>query len=1146
MEVWQSDEGNRNYTFRTGILALFILLLTLGDVAFAVTRTSALSGNWYNASTWLPAGVPSAEDDVVITTGNTITVCSDQSVRNLTVNSGGTLKWSTTNKLSVSGSLTVYGKVDMHGGDLALTTPGSAFTLGENSIFTWRPADNTVAGASLFKNGIENFSSTSTLVIQEWYDYSVPLCSDITGNFGNLELNSLASGRIYEWNQNNGFETHKIPGTLTIDQGWITLDKSGTISNTTVGNIILKNLNSSLYGLNGTHPGSFTITTSSVMNNGGIFYGLNDGDGNITIHVTGDFNNLGNVKIITNSGMTNLSNGNASFIVDGTFTQSMGDTRVLYNVNSTNSGLFTASFNKLILTGGIFMAQTACRTSGGICSFSVLNDFTINFSSRTDKFRTTSLSSVNSNMNNVEVQFNVGGNLTIGGNATSEFTSAASAGKETATIHGDLIITGADASFNYGTVQASHDNVLNVDGNISVTNGSLFLSRNNGTASITANGNLSVNSGALSVKGGTGTTVLNLMKNFSLAGGIFYLHNNNSNPATSSVTLNAKGDFSQSSGIFSFDNNIFNSSATHVLNILGKNYNLSGGTITHGGAGSCTTFGQINFAADGTVMFNRTGDSHLISHVKQNIKAGCILSLQTGNIQIASYPTAVIDFLRMESGSRLELKSGQVFSNGLYSNSGLQVDSSAVLATQNPQGLYDETSNAAISAANNMNFFLHSSGIVEYNGSATQILTGLIAGDNNTQHKYGILRINFYGTNGTSVIMNSSNVFVRTSVQLVKGELNLNGETITIENGNANGISRIKGYIKSEVANAGNICWKNMVRGNHEFPFGVSATEYIPVIFSPVSGFGKDVTIETYPTSADNLPYPDIKSQTPVSFKDNTYAATDVIDRWWILQADGITADVTLTYRSSGKIIQGNIDIDTPLGIIQWNGSGWTTHGGTTTSNSNGAGTASIKNASVFSAWSIATRNIFSPIQLAAFNVEQVDNMINIRWTTATELNSDFFSVERSTDGIQFEEISKVKASGNSDSPLQYSSVDKNPLKGISYYRLKQINVDGKTSLSEVRIIKYNETTATIIEIENFGPNPFDNNFEVTYRTTKDGLVRFQLCSSKGDVLYSSELNNEKGSHRFDYNEGSTLQSGIYFLKLMYYDKTVTQKIIKK
>jgi hypothetical protein len=1119
------------------IFSVVILLFT--NTSKAITRTSVLSGNCNTSSTWLPNGMPSGNDDVVIASGNTVTVTSSITIHNLTVSNGGLLKWSGPFKLTITGSITVNGKVEMNGGDLALASPGSAFTLGANSIFIWKPADNTPAGASLFINGIENFSSTSTLIIQKWYDYSVPLASSITGNFGNLELNSLTNNTIYEWNQNNQFETHKISGALTIDQGWITLDKSGAISNTTIGNIILKNANSSFYGHNGIHAGSFTITTSSITNNGGIFYGLNDGDGNIILHVTGDFTNLGNVKLITNSGMTNQGNGNATFKVDGTFSQSTGDTRILYNVTTTNSGLFTATFNKLNLTGGIFMAQTACRTSGGICSFTVLNDFNVNFSSASAKFRITSLSSINANMNNVEVNFYVGGNLQLSGLAASEFTSTASAGKETATIHGDLIIDGTDASFNYGTMQASHDNKLIIDGNVVINNGSVFLSRNNGNAVVSANGNLSIVSGTLSLKGGTGTSALSLLKDFSQTGGTFYVHNNISAPTNTSCVVNVSGDFNQSSGIFSFDNNSSNLSSTHILNLLGGNYNLSGGTVTHAGEGTSTVFGQLNFAANGTIQFKRTGN--LITQVKQNIKNGCTLLLSNGNIQIASYPIVATDYFRVECGARLELKSGQVFSNGLFSNSGIQVDSAGVLAIQNLKGMYDGTANAAINANNNLNYSLHSSSIVEYNGNLAQILTGIGNGAaTTTQNKYGILRIN----SATSVSLFTSTVFIRTALQLTKGELNLNGETITVENGKVNAITKTAGYIKSEQANEGFVCWKNIGIGNHEFPFGVSPTEYIPVTVAPFLGIGNDVTISTYSTPPDNQPYPNV-STSSLNFKDNNYASTDVIDRWWVFRANGIAANVTLTYRSNEKTLSTE-NTDTPLGIIQWNGSGWTSPSGIMTNLVNQKGTVTIKNASAFSAWTIAARNTPMPFQLASFNADQVEDLISIKWTTAAELNSSFFSVERSSNGIQFEEISQIKASGNSNSPLHYSSIDRNPLKGTAWYRLKQTDTGNKSVLSEARLVIYNESMPARIEIENFGPNPFEEAFQITYRINKDGLVRFQLCSSKGEILHTSESNDEKGSHRFEYDAGPALTQGIYFLKLIYYDKTVTQKIIRK
>jgi hypothetical protein len=1128
--------GSKFFALQTIILITGIILL-FTNYSGATTRTSAINGSWNSPITWTPNGVPSITDDIVVATGNTVTVTSNQTVRNVTVNTGGVLKWSGSFKLTVTGSITVNGKVEMTG-DLSLTTPGSAFVLGNNSTFTWKPVDNTLSGLTLFTNGIENFSSTSTLIIQRWYDYTVPLASNVSGNFGHLELNSLTNNNIYEWNQDNQFETHKILGTLTIDQGWITLDKSGTISNTTIGSITLMNGNSSFYGHHGNHASTFTITTSSATNNGGIFYGLNDGNGNITVHVTGNFVNLGNTKIITNSGMTNLANGNAIFIVDGTFSQNAGDTRILYNVTTANSGLFTATFNNLNLNGGIFMGQTGCRSSGGICSFSIRNDFTINFSSSADKFRITSLSSINNSMNNVEVAFNVGGTLHLNGNAVSEFTSTASAGKETVTIGEDFIVDGTDASLNYGTLQASHDNTLNVDGNIVINNGSTFLSRNNGLATITANGNLSITAGTLSLKGGTGNSIFNLAKNYTQSGGTFYLHHNNITPTTSSCAVNVMGDFTQSGGTFNYDNNALNTSATHTLNIKGSNYNISGGSLSHAGAGICNVFGQLNFAANGAVQFKRTGNAHLVTQVKQNVKAGCTLVVEAGNVQVSSHPTAGTNYFRIEAQGSLELRSSQIFSNSLFGNSGLQVDSSATLTTRHTSGLYNGTAQSAINANGNMNYFLHPSSIVEYCGNLPQLLTGIGNGiATGSQHKYGILRINFGGAS-KSVNVATANVFARTQLQLRKGELNLNSQTLTIENGNTNGIIRTNGYIKNALTMSGYICWKNITAGNHVFPFGVSPTEYIPVTFSPVSGMGNDVSISSYATQPDNWPYP-IVGSTPITFRSETYCNSDVVDRWWMFRAIGVTADVTLTYLPQERTIAG--EANAPLGIIQWNGSGWTTPSGSETLN-----TVRINHASAFSTWTLASKGNAVSFQLASFNAEQIDDVIYTKWITSSEYNSDHFVVERSADGIHYEEINTVKASGISSSPLHYSSIDRNPIKTTAYYRLKQTDTKGESKLSGVITVNYNDSKPANLEIENFGPNPFDNNFQITYRITKDGLVRFQFCSATGEVLYASQSNETKGSHRFDFKEEKPLTQGIYFIKIMYEDKVVTQKLIKK
>src|SRR3954467_5646945 len=83
----------------------------------AITRTSVSSGNYNSSSTWLPNGIPTTPEHIVIASGNTVTISSNQTIHNLTVNSGGLVNWSGGFKLSISGSLTVNGKVDMNGGN---------------------------------------------------------------------------------------------------------------------------------------------------------------------------------------------------------------------------------------------------------------------------------------------------------------------------------------------------------------------------------------------------------------------------------------------------------------------------------------------------------------------------------------------------------------------------------------------------------------------------------------------------------------------------------------------------------------------------------------------------------------------------------------------------------------------------------------------------------------------------------------------------------------------------------------------------------------------------------------------------------------------------------------------------------------------
>jgi hypothetical protein len=1136
-------------------ICIFLVCFLHAENIFATGKTTVSSGDWEDPLIWSPAGIPSPSDDITIGAGHTVNINSDEFLHDLTIASGGMLTWSTTKTLTIGGAFIVNGTVTMNDGDIVLSTINASFVLGANSSFTWQPGNNTVAAATLFTNGTENFSSTSTLIIKEWYNYAVPLGSVVTGNFGNVVLNSVnSSSLLVEWNQNNYFQSHKILGTLTIDEGWITLDKSGSITNTTIGSIVLSSINSSLYCHNGTHPSSFAITTGNVTNSGGTFYGLNDGNGNVSIQVNGNFTNTGNVKIINNSGVGGVGNGNATFNVTGKFLQSTGDTRLVYNVTTLNSGIYSATFGSMELNGGIFMGQTGVHISNGTCQLNVTNDFTINYSNVADKFRGTSLSSIGSTMNNAKFNMVIGGNLTVAGVSASEFTSSASLGSETITVNGNFQVTGTTLCFNYGAMSASHAVQFTLNGSASINGGGTFLSRNGGAATVAITGNVSMVSGTIAIKGDTGSATISVAGTFNQSGGTFYLHNNITTLTASVISMTINGDFSQSGGTITFDNNSSATSATHTINIAGANYTLSGtGLITHAGPGTTSVFGQLNFSRSGTISFSRTSTSHFIRQVKQTIMNGCTLDVGTGNIQVASHANASTDYLRIATGGTVNTRNGQIISNGLSAYSGMQVDSGGILKTYNTNGLYNGTSNACIDASNNFDFYLHKYSIVEYNGVNNQVISGLGAGIATTSNqKYGILRINFSGDDNIEYVAPAaSNVYVRTQLDLVHGELNLNGYTLTIESGATSAATRTSGYIKSEMNVADNtsiLLWKNMTTGSHKFPFGVNSTTYIPVDFTPVSGSGGNVSISTRATSSsNNEPFPTGIIDTSVNLLvcGTNVSTENAIDRWWHIDASGFIANVILTYRGvENSSSSGNYN--DPVRVIEWNGTGWTTPSGTGTGTLATTGTVSIALTSIFSDWLVIRDPNSLPIQLTAFNVIPKQTEVYISWTTTAEINNDHFNVERSDDGVHFASIHQVNGAGNSSANLDYSFTDTNPIIGTNYYRLKQTDYDGHYAYSETKVVRVPDFGTSTITIKDFGPNPFDKNFWINYHVLEKGPVTFQLTTQSGQLVHSEVINADQGANRYEFTDHSNLQQGIYLLNILHNGKAITQKLIKK
>lgn len=184
------------------------------------------------------------------------------------------------------------------------------------------------------------------------------------------------------------------------------------------------------------------------------------------------------------------------------------------------------------------------------------------------------------------------------------------------------------------------------------------------------------------------------------------------------------------------------------------------------------------------------------------------------------------------------------------------------------------------------------------------------------------------------------------------------------------------------------------------------------------------------------------------------------------------------------------------------------------------------------------------PIELITFKGKAEKNVNLLEWTTATEINNDYFVLEKSIDGIDFIPLTTVDGAGNSNQPTNYEFIDYNPYRGITYYRLKQTDFDGKTTFSIIEPVANDFVETTL---DNVRPNPTTNGIYFDFYTTTSGTLDIEIFDYTGKLVLKEERFVEEGKSVINGNL-SQLSNGLYTLKVMF-GKTEfisTQKIIKQ
>lgn len=166
------------------------------------------------------------------------------------------------------------------------------------------------------------------------------------------------------------------------------------------------------------------------------------------------------------------------------------------------------------------------------------------------------------------------------------------------------------------------------------------------------------------------------------------------------------------------------------------------------------------------------------------------------------------------------------------------------------------------------------------------------------------------------------------------------------------------------------------------------------------------------------------------------------------------------------------------------------------------------------------------PIELLSFTGYCDKQNIILQWSTATEINNNYFTIERSTNGITWQTAGTVAGAGNSSSQLNYALTDMTPNEGTSYYRLKQTDFNGIYEYSA--IIYINKCEDNSGDHFTIYPNPFTNQINVKLNSSEINQYELRLYTVLAEEIMSKNITSNSTTINT-----SNLSSGIYFYKVI-------------
>lgn len=168
------------------------------------------------------------------------------------------------------------------------------------------------------------------------------------------------------------------------------------------------------------------------------------------------------------------------------------------------------------------------------------------------------------------------------------------------------------------------------------------------------------------------------------------------------------------------------------------------------------------------------------------------------------------------------------------------------------------------------------------------------------------------------------------------------------------------------------------------------------------------------------------------------------------------------------------------------------------------------------------------PVSLVSFSGTNTASGIQLKWVTASEINNDYFTLEKSMDGRNYGFLAKIPGAGNSNNKLYYQWIDRENNSSPVYYRLSQTDYDGKMEYFRPLVIRVKRSDQPASRNLTLSPNPFNTTFSMEIISNEEQSAELQLYGLDGKLISNKVYALQQGNNTLFYTDNGQLPDGIY------------------